>query len=125
MENKKESLVTLEKIIRRYTIPELKVMGEGLGIRFKSGLKKEQMVQSLYRWLLENPRKVVGRLLTYELRLYDTLINHPEENLYLGPQIHRFPFDWFYVEGTKMYSYIFPELAEKIGPLLKGEIGRR
>lgn len=77
--------LSLYDILEKHTIKELKEVFSFAGWKFKSGVKKAVMVQALGRWLIENTEQFIDGLLTYELRMYNELVNHTEK-LFVMPE---------------------------------------
>lgn len=123
---------TLSVMLQQHTIAEIKIYLNELSLKIKSGLKKDMMVKAISNWILEHPDILMAHLFTYELRMYDTIINHPEDKLLIPCNLKRFPFDEIAItENAKftdfdgIVSYIASDLAEKLKPLLADAIAQR
>lgn len=123
---------TLSEMLQQHTIVEIKRYLTELSLKIKSGLKKDMMVKAVSKWILEHPNLLMTHLFTYELRMYDTIINHPEDELLIPANLTRLPFDniAFTIKATftsidGLVSYIAPDLAEKLKPLLADAIAKR
>lgn len=123
---------TLREMLQQHTIAEIKRYLAELSLKIKSGLKKDMMVKATSKWMLEHPDLLMTHLFTYELRMYDTIINHPEDELLIPANLTRLPFDNIaFTEKAKfsdidgIVSYIAPDLAEKLKPLLADAIAQR
>lgn len=101
-------------------------------MKIKSGLKKDIMVKAISEWILEHPDLLMTHLFTYELRMYDKIINHPEDELLIPVDLSRLPFDNVtftdkakFSDIDSVVSYIAPDLAEKLKHLLADAIAQR
>lgn len=118
--------LSLSEMLQQQTIADLRCCLKQLSLKIKSGLRKEMMVKGISQWILAHPDIVMTHLLTYELRMYNDIINHPEKGLVIPGYLNRLPFDEIiYSEDEGIRSYIAPDLAEKLKPLLADEITRR
>lgn len=84
----------------------MKILYSHLGLKIKSGVRKDVMIRSLQKYLVENPEYLIKHHLNYELRLYDDLINHPEKGLLLPPQLYRFPLDGAAFNDESLIHYV-------------------
>lgn len=123
---------TLSDMLQQHTIAEIKRFVTELSLKVKSGLKKDMMVKVISRWILEHPDLLMTHLFTYELRMYNTIINHLEDELLIPANLTRLPFDNIaFTDNAKftgidgIVSYIAPDLAEKLKPLLAEAIAQR
>lgn len=123
---------TLCEMLQQHTIAEIKWYLNELSLKIKSGLKKDMMVKAVSKWILEHPDLLMTHLFTYELRIYDKIINHPEDGLLIPTNLTRLPFDEVTFTNVASFtsidgivSYIVPDLAEKLKPLLADAIAKR
>lgn len=116
---------TLSEILQQHTIAELKRCLSELSLKIKSGLRKDLMVRATSKWILEHPEVLVNHLFTYELRMYDDIINHPENELLIPVDLTRLPFDSVTPTDYSIRSYIATDLADRLKPLLADVISLR
>ena len=118
--------LSLSEMLQRHTVAELRFFFKQLSLKIKSGLRKDMMVKCVSQWILAHPDIVMTHLFTYELRMYDDIINHQEKEPWIPGSLDRMPFDDIvYSEDEGVKFYIAPDLAEKLRPLLADEIARR
>lgn len=70
---------SLSEMLERLRVVDLKQLLSDLSLKIRSGLKKAIMVKSIEKWLIENPAELIDHMLTYELRMYNDIVNHPEK----------------------------------------------
>lgn len=116
---------SLYDILSQYKVAELKMLYSHLGLKIKSGVKKDVMIRSLQKYLVDNPDYLIKHLLTYELRMYNDLVNHPEKGLQLPPELNRFPIDSVAFGDDGYYHCLAPELEPVMQPLLEDAIRQR
>lgn len=116
---------SLYDIMSHYKVAELKLLYSHLGLKIKSGVRKDVMIRSLQKYLVENPKYLIKHLLTYELRMYNDLINHPEKGLLLPPGLNRFPLDDAALSDGVLIHYVAPELESVLQPILEDTIKKR
>lgn len=123
---------TLSEMLQQHTIAEIKRYLAEMSLKIKSGLKKDLMVKAISEWILEHPDSLMTHLFTYELRMYDRIINHPEDELLIPADLSRLPFDDITITDRTTFtdidgivSYIAPDLAGKLKPLLADAIAQR
>lgn len=123
---------TLSEMLQQHTIAEIKRYLAEMSLKIKSGLKKDIMVKAISEWILEHPDLLMTHLFTYELRMYDKIINHPEDELLIPADLSRLPFDDItftdkakFTDNDGIASYIAPDLAGKLKPLLADAIAQR
>lgn len=123
---------TLNEMLHQHTIAELKRYLTEMSLKIKSGLKKDIMVKAISKWILEHPDSLMTHLFTYELRMYDKIINHPEDELLIPADLSRLPFDDIkftdkakFTDNDGIVSYIAPDLAGKLRPMLAEAIAQR
>lgn len=83
------------------------------------------MVKGIGLWLIAHPQEFLDHLLTYELRIYDDIINHPDKGAEIPGCLTHFRFDGLAFDGDKPVYYVIPELESVIVPLLEETIAKR
>lgn len=123
---------TLANIWRLLTIPGLKDLAFQAGVKLKSGLRKEEMLQALIEYVLTETKDFLECLYLYELEVLQKIIegNYIEEEARQSGMIsflNRFKF--LYVEkraGESVNKVCLPlDLLPKIKGLIEPEIKRR
>lgn len=116
---------SIYEMLNDYTVVELRRVLAHLSLKIKSGLRKAAIVKAIGLWLTAHPQEFLDHLLTYELRLYDDIINHPEKGTHIPGCLTHFRFDGLAFDGDKPVYYVAPELESVIAPLLPEAIARR
>lgn len=123
---------TLIEMLQQHTIVEIKKYLNELSLKIRSGLRKDMMVKVVSKWILDHPDLLMKHLFTYELRMYDKIISHPEDLLLIPTALTRLPFDEItFTDGAKftnidgIVSYVASDLADKLKPLLADAIVQR
>ncbi|MCH5347067.1 MAG: SEC-C domain-containing protein [Muribaculaceae bacterium] len=117
---------SLYALLNRYTIAELKILHNDFSLKVKSGLKKADIIELTCNWLINHPDRVIDHLLTYELRLYNEIANHPEKKTKIPYSVFLPPFtDSQITADFQFYTVLAPELEKVLAPLLPDAISQR
>ncbi len=117
---------SLSEMLERLRVADLKQLLSDLSLKMKSGVKKAVMVKSIEKWLIEHPAELLDHMLTYELRMYNDIVNHPEKKTEIPFALKQYPVEdiTFTSEGEKIH-YLAPELEPQLAPLFATTIEER
>ena len=123
---------TLVNLWRLQTIPGLKEIAFQIGIKLKSGLRKEEMLQALVEYVMTETKNFLECLYFYELEIFQKIVDgdYTEKEARQSGMISFLDrLNLLYVEkraGVSDNKVSLPvELKEKIKGLLKLEMKRR
>lgn len=117
---------SLSEMLERLRVVDLKQLLADLSLKMRSGVKKAVMVKSIEKWLVENPAELIDHMLTYELRMYNDIVNHPEKRTRIPFALKQYPIeDITFTSDGEMIHYLAPELEPKLAPLFAAAIEER
>ena len=117
---------SLSERLERLRVVDLKQLLADLSLKMRSGVKKAVMVKSIEKWLVENPAELIDHMLTYELRMYNDIVNHPEKRTRIPFALKQYPIeDITFTSDGEMIHYLAPELEPKLAPLFAAAIEER
>lgn len=116
----------LSDMLERLRVADLKQLLADLSLKMRSGVKKAVMVKSIEKWLVENPAELIDHMLTYELRMYNDIVNHSEKRTRIPFALKQYPLeDITFTSDGSMINYLAPELEPKLAPLFAATIAER
>jgi len=117
---------SLSEMLESLRIVDLKQLLSDLSLKMKSGVKKAVMVKSIEKWLVENPAELIDHMLTYELRMYNDIVNHPGNRTRIPFALKQYPIeDITFTSDGSMIHYLTPELEPKLAPIFATAIEER
>ena len=99
---------SLSEILDSLRITDLKDLLAHLSLKIKSGLRKAVMVRAIEKWLVEHPQDLLDHMLTYELRMYDDIVNHPGKKTRIPFALTQYPIGDMAFTSDGVTHYIAP-----------------
>ena len=123
---------SIQELLKRKTVAELRLLASVLGFRFKAGVTKYVMLDLISNQILEHPETLIEVAFYYELKAFldiikgDMPLEYAEESGLLY-EFNRFGLIYAlnYSDGRESTLHLQMDIADILEPLITAELERR